>query len=373
VTVETETLAEPAVAERAPASIERSTPQSGQKEASRRQFRRRAAIVAAIIVASVFVVAIGGWWWLSGRDYESTDDAFIDARPSAIGAQVEGAIVDVPVTDNEIVEPGATLARIDDRNYVSLRDQAQAAVAVAEAAIVANGAQTNAQQSAVSQASLTADQAKAALSFSVDQNNRAQSLLQTGAGTLQQAQQTQSDLKQKQAAYDASEAAFEQAKGQLAVLAAQKDSAEAQSAQARAQLSQAEINLSRTTIVAPFKGRVTQLTAAKGAWAAPGQTLMLIVPLDVWVTANFRETQLVDMRPGQPVSIAIDAYGRTFPGHVDSVQAGSGTAFSLLPAENATGNYVKIVQRVPVKLVFDHPPDLELGPGMSVSPSVKVR
>jgi membrane fusion protein (multidrug efflux system) len=100
---------------------------------------------------------------------------------------------------------------------------------------------------------------------------------------------------------------------------------------------------------------------------------MMIVPLDVWVTANFRETQLTDMRPGQPVTIGVDAYDRSFAGHVDSIQAGSGTAFSLLPAENATGNYVKVVQRVPVKIVFDKLPDLELGPGMSVTPSVKVR
>jgi membrane fusion protein (multidrug efflux system) len=118
---------------------------------------------------------------------------------------------------------------------------------------------------------------------------------------------------------------------------------------------------------------VTQLTAAKGAYAAPGQALMLIVPLDVWVTANFRETQLTDMRPGQPVDLCVDAYGRCFPGRVNSIQAGSGTAFSLLPAQNATGNYVKVVQRVPVKLVFDKQPDLELGLGMSVTPSVRVR
>ena len=141
----------------------------------------------------------------------------------------------------------------------------------------------------------------------------------------------------------------------------------------RAQLSEADAYLSRTAIVAPFKGRVTQLTAAKGVYAAPGQTLMYVVPLDVWVTANFRETQLADMRVGDRATLCVDAYGKCFPGHVQSIQAGSGTAFSLLPAENATGNYVKVVQRVPVKLVFDKQPDLELGPGMSVTPSVKVR
>ena len=138
-------------------------------------------------------------------------------------------------------------------------------------------------------------------------------------------------------------------------------------------MAEAEANVARTTIAAPFGGRVTQLTAAKGTYATPGQTLMYIVPADVWVTANFRETQLARMRPGDPAQLCIDAYGRCFPGRVASVQAGSGTAFSLLPAENATGNYVKVVQRVPVKLVFDELPNVELGPGMSVTPSVKVQ
>jgi len=120
---------------------------------------------------------------------------------------------------------------------------------------------------------------------------------------------------------------------------------------------------------------VAHLSAAKGAYVQAGQSLMMFVPDDVWVTANFKETQIADMRPGQPVDIDVDAYpGRTFRGHVDSIQSGSGTAFSLLPPENATGNYVKVVQRVPVKIVFDHiPQDVVLGPGMSVVPSVKVR
>jgi membrane fusion protein, multidrug efflux system len=139
-------------------------------------------------------------------------------------------------------------------------------------------------------------------------------------------------------------------------------------------LAQAEANLSRTIITAPVAGRVTRLTAAKGQYAAVGQALMMFVPREIWVTANFKETQLDLMRLGEPVDITIDAYpDRTFKGHVDSVQSGSGTAFSLLPAENATGNYVKIVQRVPVKIVFDQQPDLPLGPGMSVVPTVKVR
>jgi membrane fusion protein (multidrug efflux system) len=190
---------------------------------------------------------------------------------------------------------------------------------------------------------------------------------------VQQAQQASSDLDQKQAALAAATAASQQAQKQIGVLRAQKFNGEGQFHQARAQLDAAKANLSRVTLSAPVAGRVTKLTGAAGAFAAPGQTLMMLVPLDVWVTANFKETQLADMRTGQKVTIEIDAYGRSFQAHVDSVQAGSGTAFSLLPAENATGNYVKVVQRVPVKIAFDQAPDVELGPGLSVVPYVRVR
>ncbi len=331
-------------------------------------------IAAFLLAAALVAVAAAGLaWWLNARNYESTDDAFIDARPSAISAEVPGAIVEVAVTDNQIVEPGQTLVRLDDRNYRAAQEQATAQIAQAEAVIRSAEAQSVAQQATIDQTSLQVTQAQAALTFSRDQNTRAQALLKQGSGTLQTAQQAESDLRQKQAAFNAAEAGLSQARKQLAVLSAQRQIGEAQRAQAEAALAQAEANLSRVTLISPFKGRVTQLTAAKGAYATPGQALMLIVPLDVWVTANFRETQLADMRPGQPVTIGIDAYGRSFQGHVASIQAGSGTAFSLLPAENATGNYVKVVQRVPVKIVFDKMPDLELGPGMSVTPSVKVR
>jgi membrane fusion protein, multidrug efflux system len=331
--------------------------------------------VAATLFGTVALLAAGagGAWWMHARHYEDTDDAFIDARPSAISAQVAAAIVDVPVTDNEVVQPGQPLVHLDDRDYRAAQAQAEAQKAQADATIASAEAQSSAQQATIDQMSLDATQAQAALSYSRDENERAQTLLKEGSGTLEQAQQTRADLIQKEAAFNAAQAALLQSKRQLAVLAAQRQVAEAQHAQAQAQLALANANLSRTLLVAPFKGRVTELTAAKGAYATPGQALMLIVPLDVWVTANFRETQLADMRAGQPADLCIDAYGRCFPGHVDSIQAGSGTAFSLLPAENATGNYVKVVQRVPVKLVFNKQPDLEVGPGMSVTPSVKVR
>jgi membrane fusion protein (multidrug efflux system) len=212
------------------------------------------------------------------------------------------------------------------------------------------------------------------LQFARQENTRYQQLVQRGAGTEQRAQQAASELQQRQAAYDAAEAGRVAAVKQIPVLKTQRDAAVGQRGQAQAQQDLAEVNLTRTTIRAPADGRVAKVTAAKGLYAQPGQTLMMFVPNDVWVTANFKETQLALMRPGQHVDIEIDAFpDRSFSGHVDSIQSGSGTAFSLLPVENATGNYVKVVQRVPVKIVFDQQPDVLLGPGMSVVPTVTVR
>ncbi|MGB4864776.1 MAG: efflux RND transporter periplasmic adaptor subunit, partial [Hyphomicrobium sp.] len=165
------------------------------------------------------------------------------------------------------------------------------------------------------------------------------------------------------------------AQKQLGVLEAQRAGAEANVAQAKAAVAQAELNVSHATVFAAQRGRVVQLSAANGQLAQVGQALMIFVPDHLWVIANFKETQITDMRPGQPVDVVIDAYpDRKFHGHVESIQPGSGTAFSLLPAENATGNFVKVTQRIPVKIALDDvPDDIALGPGMSVYPEVRVR
>jgi membrane fusion protein (multidrug efflux system) len=164
------------------------------------------------------------------------------------------------------------------------------------------------------------------------------------------------------------------AERQIDTLRAQRASAQASLTQAEAQRDQAKLNLSYATVIANQPGRVVNLTGAIGQYAEAGTNLTMFVPDDIWVTANFKETQLDRMRPGQPVDVEIDAYPeRAFHGRVDSVQSGSGPAFSLLPPENATGNYVKIVQRVPVKILVENPPsDVALGPGMSVVPTVRV-
>jgi membrane fusion protein (multidrug efflux system) len=235
-------------------------------------------------------------------------------------------------------------------------------------------AQIAAQQARIDQAEKQTAQANAALSFAQQQEQRYSSLVKNGAATVEAAQQYASGLLQAEANYAAAQANAVATVKQLPVLQAQREIAQAQWEQARANKEQADANLSRTLITAPVAGRVARLSAAKGNYAAVGQTLMMFVPRDVWITANFKETQLLNIRPGNPVDITVDTYpNRTFKGRVDSIQAGSGTAFSLLPAENATGNYVKIVQRVPVKILFDEPPDVLLGPGMSVVPTVRTK
>ncbi|MGN6749655.1 MAG: HlyD family secretion protein [Xanthobacteraceae bacterium] len=357
-----------------PARRGRSFGQAGDRKTWRQRFRKRYGFASLLVGGGLIGAVLLAAWWLHARNYESTDDAFIDSRTVQISAQVGAAIVEVPVTDNQVVDAGTELVRLDDRDYVAQRDQGRAQVKQAQANIENLNAQIAAQRAKVEQANKQVVQSQAALTFARQQAERYQQLANKGSGTVEQAQQTASSLQQSEAGLAATQANATAADKQISVLQAQLDLCFAQLAQAHATLEQAQANLARTIITAPVAGRVTKLTAAKGGYAAVGQALMMFVPREVWVTANFKETQLNLMRPGQPVTIAIDAYpGRTFTGRVDSVQSGSGTAFSLLPAENATGNYVKIVQRVPVKIVFDKAPDVLLGPGMSVVPTVKVR
>lgn len=326
------------------------------------------------LLALLIVIGAGTAWYLNARQYETSDDAFIAARIVPISSQVEGAVIALPVTDNQLVPKGGVLLEIDQRNYRAALAQAKAQIAQDQANIAVLAAKIEAQHATIESAKRNIAQAKSAMDFAAKQNTRYQDLAKRGAGTQERAEQTAADLHEKQAAYLGAQAIEQAVARQIPVLQAQQHLAEAQLAAAKAQLKIAQANLDRTVITAPVTGYATKITAATGAYAEPGQTMMMFVPQKVWVVANYKETALSDIRVGQKVDIRIDAYpGRIFHGHVASIQAGSGAAFSLLPPENATGNYVKIVQRVPVKITFDKPPDVYVGPGMSVVPSVKVR
>ena len=328
---------------------------------------------ASLLLATVLVGGLA--YWIAVRHYESTDDAFIAARSFSVAPKVGGYVIAVPVTDNQHVSVGDLLARIDDRDYKIAVDQAQAQVAVAKANIDNVNAQIDSQREQVNEARAQVDQAQAQLKFAEQEQTRALDLVQKGAGTVQREQQTRSDLNAQQANTARAKAALVAAELGIKTLDAQLKSADASLEQAQAQLDQAKLNLQYTDIKADQSGRVVKLSGAVGMFATPGQSLMMFVPDEMWVVANYKETQLKDMRPGQPVEVRIDAYpDRKLKGRIDSVQPGSGTAFSLLPAENATGNFVKVVQRVPVKIVIDNwPTDLPVGPGMSVVPWTRVR
>jgi len=357
-----------------PARPEDGEPGPASKQPRKTRLHRHPVVLAvgAMLIGSAIG---GGYVYLDHAEhFQTTDDAFIAARQYAIAPKVPGYLTAVPVTDNQHVAAGGVIARIDDRDYRIALDQAQAQVVAAQASIENIDAQLQVQQAQISANEAQVEQAQAALVFAEQQAARYGYLAQKGSGTVQNAQQYDSQLRQQQAALASAQATLKLAQRQVEALKAQRGSAVASLAQAKAQRDQAQLNLSYTTVVAAQPGRVVNLGAAVGQFAQPGTNLTMFVPDQIWVTANFKEIELDRMRPGEPVTLAIDAYpGRTIRGHVDSVQPGSGTAFSLLPAQNATGNYVKIVQRVPVKIIMDDPPtDVALGPGMSVVPTVRI-
>ncbi|WP_082077228.1 HlyD family secretion protein [Bradyrhizobium sp. LTSPM299] len=338
-------------------------------------FVRRRPVVSAIGAVLLAATIGGGYLYMDyTRHFESTDDGFVAARQFALAPKVSGYVTAIPVTDNQHVAVGDVIARLDDRDYRVALAQAEAQVAAARASIENIDAQLDVQQAQIAANQAQVDQADAALVFAQQQAARYQHLEQTGYGTVQNSEQYTSQLHQQQSALLSAKANLNLAQRQVESLKAQHKSAVASLAQAEAQRDQAQLNLSYTTVTAAQPGRVANLSAAIGQFAQTGTNLTMFVPDEIWVTANFKEIQLDRMRPGEKVTLKIDAYpGRTINGHVESVQPGSGTAFSLLPAQNATGNYVKIVQRVPVKIVMDNPPtDVALGPGMSVVPTVRI-
>ena len=334
---------------------------------------RRTQLGVVGLVALIAAVTSGGLYFDYSSHFATTDDAFIAARQFAIAPQVPGYLTAVPVTDNQHVGTGDVIARIDERDYQVALALAEAAIAAAQAGIANADAQIEVQKAQITASETQVRLNEARLVYAQKEAERYGTLTKDGWSSRQTGELAMSELYQQQAAVSNAQANVTVAQRQLEALKAQRSSAVASLQQEQARRDQAQLNLSYTTVSAAQPGRIVQLGAAVGQFAQAGTALSMFVPDEIWVTANFKETQLDAMRPGQPVSFRIDAYpDREIHGHVASVQPGSGTAFSLLPAENATGNYVKIVQRVPVKVVIDHPPtDVALGPGMSVVPTVR--
>lgn len=349
--------------------------QEGEKRRPNILRRHPFAFLLGALAVVALCVGVFFYWLLYMHPYESTDDAFVDARSISIQPKVGGYLVDVPVTDNQHVEAGQVLFQIYQRDYQIALEQAKAQVEADEAAIKNIDAQIQAQYANIDVSKAQVATAEAALKFAQEDAARYKDLAERGSGSIQQSQSATSTLQQRQASLQSANASVVAAQKQIGSLQAQKASTQAQLARDKARVEQAELNLGYTTVRSVQSGRVVRLTGGIGQLAQAGQTLATFVPDDIWVTANFKETQITDMRPDQPVGIAIDAYpDRKIHGTVASVQPGSGTAFSLLPAQNATGNYVKVTQRIPVKIVVkDWPTDVSIGPGMSIVPTVTVR
>jgi membrane fusion protein (multidrug efflux system) len=370
----TESPAKPAEKEAEPVD-QQASKEKKPDEKPRKSFLRRRPLMAGAGLIALLVAGVAGYvYWDHTSHFESTDDAFVAARQFAIAPQVAGYVTAVPVTDNQHVNKGGVIAEIDQRDYRTALAQADAQVAGAEAGIRNIDAQIDTQGAQITAAQAQVNQAQANLDLTKVTWGRDKPLVSQGWATAQQGTVDVQNLKAQQASVDSAQATLKVAQRQIDTLKAQRGSAEASLEQAEAQRDQANLNLGYTTVTADQPGRVVNLSGAVGQYAQAGTNLSMFVPDEIWVVANYKETQLDRMRPGQPVEIKIDAYPeRDFHGHVASVQPGSGPAFSLLPPENATGNYVKIVQRVPVKLILDNPPtDVSLGPGMSVVPTVRV-
>ncbi|MGE0448616.1 MAG: HlyD family secretion protein [Vicinamibacterales bacterium] len=394
----------------------------------------RARVVVAIV--ALVVLGAGMWYWLT-RGREHTDDAQVDAHVTQVASRVGGSVLQVAVVDNQLVEAGATLVELDPRDYQVAVDKARAELADAEAAAIAAQSNvpitSTTTESGVSGAQSVVDQAHSAVETSAKQIEAAQARVIAAKARLREAEanaeRSRRDVERlkgllakdevSQQQYDAAvstadaaaaatdsaraqiteaEASIEVARSrqaeaaaaerqaraslrsaqtgpeQVTAIRAQASAAQARVAQAKATLEQAELNLQYTTIKAPARGVVSKKNVNPGQVIQPGQPLMALVHTDdVWITANFKETQLSEMRPGQRVTVEVDAYpGKSFQGRVESIAAATGARFSLFPPENATGNFVKVVQRVPVKIVLDAGQDPEhlLRPGMSVTPTV---
>jgi len=376
---------EPPAPESKPDAQKPAPANNGNAAASAREEKRKKRRPTVFIIGAVVLtlLAIGGfYYWITTRNIEVTDDAYTDGRAITIAPRISGEVISLDVNDNQFVKQGQPLIHIDPRQFQIDREQAEGALATANA-------QYRGQQYGLEVAK---------------KNFPAQ--LEAAKAQLEQAQATKARTKadyERQKALpkaatsqqdvDAAEAALKQAEAQVALADAQvtqnspvterigeTDAAvgqlKGQVEQAQARLDQADLNLSWAVVKAPQDGWITKRNVEKGNYVAPGQQIFSIVAPEVWITANFKESQLTDMRPGQHVSIRVDAYPHLrLEGHVDSIQLGSGSKFTAFPPENATGNFIKIVQRVPVKIVIDKglDPQVPLPLGISVEPTVTVR
>jgi membrane fusion protein (multidrug efflux system) len=354
-------------------------PDDGKHEGETPKRRWPLFILAAVVVLAIIAGVV---YWLLTRGLESTDDAYTDGNAIAFASKVSGYVVQLDVDDNTFVHRGDVLLKIDPRDYITARDQARANLALARAQLASSQVDLDIARVRVpanlEQAKAQLAQAKANQS-QAERDYRRQRAVDPRATTQTNVDQATAQMQSTNAAVSNADAQVQIASLVQQNIQAAEDTVherEAQVAQAEASLAQAEVNLSYTILTAPADGTITRRNVDLGTFVQAGQQVFYIVRPEVWVTANFKETQLADMRPGDSVAMSVDAYpGLNLHGHVDSIQEGSGARFSAFPAENATGNFVKIVRRVPVKIIVDSGLENRHGLplGISVTPTVTVR
>ena len=354
--------------------------QQGQKPPEEKKKPAPFKNPVVLIIGGIVLVAIvvgGLLFWLHARNYQSTDDAFVDVQIVRVAPQIAGQVTQVLVNDNQRVSPGQRLVDIDSADAQTRVAQAQAQEAQAQSQVDNAKAQVSVAQAAYQQSLADVASAQAQADNAARDLDRFVGLQQTNPAAVAQQQFDQAAAQARTTAAQlagAKKAAKAKA-DQVTATRTQISSGQQQVKAAHAQLQAAQINFGYATLSAPVAGTIAQKSVQVGNYVQPGTQMMAIVPLAVWITANYKETQLELMRPGQKVFIKVDACPKAkVEGHVDSIQRGAGQAFAILPPENATGNYVKVVQRVPVKIVIDQAPrDCTIGPGMSVEPKVQVR
>jgi membrane fusion protein (multidrug efflux system) len=335
---------------------------------------KRPMLVAIVLLVVLVLIIVAIVFWRNSRHHESTDDAFIDGYTSQVAAQTAGQVTHLYVNDNQLVKAGDPLLDIDSRDTDARVQQQRAQLISAQGQVEQAEAQVGVQRASAAQADAAVRQSQAQLT-KAEQDLGRYRVVDPEAVPRQEYDNAESADRTARARLDADKASANAARAQVEASLAQVRAARSNVQAAQAQLDAANLQGSYTHVTAPIDGRVTRRSVDVGNVVANGQGLIALVSENLWVTANYKETQLTRMQPGQEVEITVDAFPDVkFRGHVDSIQRSTGQYFSMLPAENATGNYVKVVQRVPVKIVFDddHVKQYTIGPGMSVSPDVSL-
>lgn len=326
-------------------------------------------------VAAVFMLFFGIYAAIMSTHYQSTDDAFIEGRIISIAPRVSGPVTKLLIDDNQPVKKGDLLLEIDPNDYRVALDQAEAKLAEAEAKLKITDHDITKTESNVNQAVDDTSSAKSKLDFAQKDYKRYNDMYKTGVVSKQDYDRSSKDLEVSTSNFQSSSNRANAMKSELKSTIAKSQSVQAEIKRLQAEVEQAELNLSYTKIYAPADGLISSRTVEQGNYVQIGQPLFAVVPQQMWIVANFKENQLTNMHKGQKVTVAIDTYpGKKFKAHVDSIQRATGAKSSLFPPENAVGSYVKIVQRIPVKIVFDEDYlKYNIVPGMSVVPKVKIK